>query len=306
MPDKTSRPLPSPVSLRAFEALGRLGSVRAAGDELAVSHTVISKHLRHLQETLGVVLMAQQGRRLVLTEDGRRYHQDIASAFAQMRRATRALRAKRPSKLNIWCTPGIVGNRLLSRLPELTGPPRDWDINLQPTLARPDLAGGEADALITYAEGQERDERIQVEELVRPRVFPVASPAFLAGRAQMSIEDIAHSALIHEESTEQWANWLALAGLREIPSLHGQQLWHAHIAIEGARLGQGIAIANDKLVEDELRSGALVEVGSSNIYMGSYRLLALRKRWTEPTISVLRQWLREAFRADPARPSVAG
>jgi molybdenum-dependent DNA-binding transcriptional regulator ModE len=91
--------LPSLTALKAFEAVGRLGSVRAAGDELAVSHTVISRHLRHLQESLDIALMVPRGRALVLTDEGRSYHQEVCKAFAILKRATSLARVLRPAHL---------------------------------------------------------------------------------------------------------------------------------------------------------------------------------------------------------------
>ena len=44
-----------------------------------------------------------------------------------------------------------------------------------------------------------------------------------------------------------------------MPPLRGPRLWHAHLAIEAARLGQGIALANRFLVEEDLTADRLVE-----------------------------------------------
>lgn len=87
-----------------------------------------------------------------------------------------------------------------------------------------------------------------------------------------------------------------MAGLSGKPTLGGQRLWHAHLAIDAARLGQGIALANELLVEDELRSGALVEIMTTEVFMGSYQLVTRDDRWNEPAIAVLRHWLGEALK----------
>ncbi|WP_456775829.1 LysR substrate-binding domain-containing protein [Bradyrhizobium sp. USDA 4369] len=288
--------LPSLIALRAFEAVGRKGSVRAAGDELAVSHTVVSRHLQNLQRSLGVALVRAEGRGIALTNAGRTLHAEVSQAFDIIARATTQVRpASRPT-LNIWCIPGLANRRLLLRLPELTGPPRNWDINLQPTLSHPDLERGEADAEIVYADMPAAKSGMLAEELVRPRVFPVASPAFLARfPALTSLGALARASLIHEESTEQWERWFKLAGLHEPLTLRGQRLWHAHLAIEAARFGQGVALANDVLVADDVRSGALVEVLPSAVHMGAYQLIALRERWDEPAIVALRAWLKKVL-----------
>src|ERR1700744_5024781 len=198
-----SRPrFPSLIALRACEAVGRPGSVRAAGDELAVSHTVVSRHLQNLQRSLGVALLRSEGRGVALTAAGQQYHVQVSQAFDIIARANTMVRPIARPTLNIWSIPGIANRRLLSRLPELTGPPRNWDINLQPTLSHPDLLRGEADAEIVYADAVDIKGPLMAEALVRPRVFPVASPAYLARYpAITSLDELAKASLIHEEST---------------------------------------------------------------------------------------------------------
>lgn len=296
-----SRPrVPSFVALRALEAVGRTGSIRAAGNELAVSHTVISRHIQNLQECLGVTLIRAQGRGVILTERGVFLHEQLSQAFDIIARATIAVRPSSRTTLNIWCIPGIANRRLLQRLPELTNSPSGWEINLQPTLSHPDLSRGDADAEIVYADVITTHVDFASEPLVRPRVFPVASPSYLARHSAIaSLQDLASIALIHEESTEQWERWFRLAGLIDLPPLRGQRLWHAHLAIEAARLGQGVAIANEVLVEDELRTGVLVEILSTSVYMGTYQLVALTERWSDPAIVALRNWLQNVLANTP-------
>ena len=288
--------LPSLIALRAFETVGRTGSVRAAGDELAVSHTVVSRHLQNLQRNLGVALVRAEGRGIALTQAGQLFHAQITQAFDIIARATTMVRPVARPPLNIWCIPGIANRRLLLRLPELTGPPRNWDIKLQPTLLRPDLPHGEADAEIVYADTIDTRGALMAEALMRPRVFPVASPAYLARYPEVAtLPELAKAALIHEESTEQWERWFALAGEPDPAPLRGQRLWHAHLAIEAARFGQGVALANQVLVDDDLRGGTLVEVIPSSIYMDSYQLVALKERWDDPAIVALRLWLKKVL-----------
>lgn len=294
----TKQRLPPLIALRAFEAVGRLGSVRAAGGDLGVSHTVVSRHVQNLQKDLNVKLLREEGRGLALTETGLAFHAQIAQAFELMSRATEGIRRSSRSIVRIWCTPGVAHRRLLSRLPELTGSPRNWEVNIQPTLAHPDLARAEADAEIVFTDVEEAKDELKAEVLVRPRVFPVASPACLARYpALKTLTDLSMIPLIHEESNEQWEHWFVAAGHANHPPLRGQRLWHAHLAIEASRLGQGIALANDVLVEDDLRSGALVEVFDTRVYMGAYQLIALRERWSDPMIVALRLWSKQALNA---------
>src|SRR5207247_2568836 len=88
-------------------------------------------------------LIRAEGRGIALTNAGRMLHAEVSQAFDIIARATTQVRPAARPTLNIWCIPGLANRRLLLRLPELTGPPRNWDINLQPTLSHPDLERGE-------------------------------------------------------------------------------------------------------------------------------------------------------------------
>jgi DNA-binding transcriptional LysR family regulator len=273
--------------------VGRTGSIRAAGVELSVSHTVVSRHIKNLQEDLGVMLVRPEGRGVSLTEKGRELLLRLSQSFDEIECAVAAARPHTKTAVRIWCVPGIANRRLITRLHELTEPPKNWEVTIHPTLQRPDLLRREADAEIVYFSDALPDlKRIKYEVLSRPRFFPVASPGFLARyRDLRSPHDLVKSQLIHEESTAQWASWLKAAGVNS-EELQGQRLWHAHLAIEAARLGHGLALANELLVYDELKDGRLVEPFPSEIYLGSYAFITSRDRWSEPTIDALREWLK--------------
>lgn len=284
--------LPPLIALRAFDAVGRAGSLRAAGEELAVSHTVISRHIRNLEARLGVTLLRPKGRGVVLTDEGMRYHAQIRQAFDQIARATSDLKRGQKRGLEIWCIPGLATLRLMPSLPDLETLIPDCEITLRPTLARPQLLRGEADVEIAYLDEVQLPSGLRAERLVAPRVFPVASPALLARHhADQTIAAALALPLVHEESTTQWEAWLRRAGVDALPGLHGPHLWHAHLTVEAARLGQGVAIANEVLVADDLASGRLVEIGQTAIELGAYYFIAPRSRWDDSDVAKLRDWL---------------
>lgn len=49
--------LPPFAALRAFEMVGRVGGIRRAASLLAIDHTVVSRHVRALEEWVGVPLV---------------------------------------------------------------------------------------------------------------------------------------------------------------------------------------------------------------------------------------------------------
>jgi DNA-binding transcriptional LysR family regulator len=141
--------------------------------------------------------------------------------------------------------------------------------------------------------------------------MPVAS-AVLANRQERRSEDIEllfELPWIHELSSDEWRSWLEAARLpvdaRVQQRLEGVRLWHAHLAIGAAQLGQGVALANQLLVEEDLAERRLIEIGRTDVRLGTY-VLAMRAEVREaPEMVALLDWLRRAVklrRPDRRRP----
>ena len=104
--------LPSVTSLLALEAVERLGSATLAAAELSVTHSAISRQLKHLEEQIGVALFQRSGRALTLTPAGRDYAdstrgylQDLAPAQVASRPIGNAVKpdpGANPSGANLY------------------------------------------------------------------------------------------------------------------------------------------------------------------------------------------------------------
>lgn len=67
--------------LRVFEASARLGSFARAAEELHIAQPTASVQLRKLSETIGLPLFEQVGKRIYLTEAGKRVHAGCTDVF---------------------------------------------------------------------------------------------------------------------------------------------------------------------------------------------------------------------------------
>lgn len=288
--------LPSLNALRAFEAVGRTGSIKAASDELSVSPTVVSRHISKLQLELNVALVAAHGRGLLLTAAGEAFHARVSRAFDILRQANEDVRPVSRRSLTIWCMPGIANQRLIARLPVLMSSLPNYDVALLPTLARADFTRGEADAEIVHMNMMISRPKVRTELIAAPKIHAVASPAFRSRHpAVTQPSDFLQLPLIHEASTLYWEQWFENAGVTDLPLLRGPCLWHAHLTIEAARQGQGVALANTLLVEEDLAAGRLVDLSPHPVSLGGYYFVAVAKRWGDPELVVLRRWLKDSF-----------
>jgi DNA-binding transcriptional LysR family regulator len=77
--------------LHLFAAAARLGSLRRAAEELHMAQPTASVQLRKLSETIGVPLFEQIGKRLHLTDAGRRLQQSCDEVFTAFERYEAAL-----------------------------------------------------------------------------------------------------------------------------------------------------------------------------------------------------------------------
>jgi LysR family glycine cleavage system transcriptional activator len=62
--------LPPLNPLRAFEAVGRLHSIRRAAEELSVTPGAVSRQVQSLESHLGTPLFRREPREIVLTAEG--------------------------------------------------------------------------------------------------------------------------------------------------------------------------------------------------------------------------------------------
>ena len=283
--------LPSLVALRAFEAVARRKSIRRAAEELAIDHTVVSRHLRALQLSLAVQLVSTSRRGVQLTPLGEQYAARLSIAFSDIASATAKLEVDRRTKsFRVWVSPAFAMYRLVPGLPEVHSLFPQLDVELRSTVDIPNFARMEADAAIIY--GEARESGTQHVPLSHPRVFPVASPGWVRKHKLVETpEQLLGSTLIHTESSSEWEDWFQKCGVRIASPLPGPRLWNMYLATEAAKLGQGIALANETVVKGEIGAGTLVEICQSAIKFHRYLLVASQSRWEDPEIKAFRDWI---------------
>lgn len=220
--------LPPLIMLRAFEAAGRTGSMRKAASDIGISHTVVSRHVQGLESWIGWKLLDAGPRGVTLTPEGRSLHDATSVAFQSIANISAQLRAKAGTdELHIWCFPGLATRWLIPRLDEIREVVSSGEVLIRATDRMPDFVRGEADIMIGFGDGNRAPGRVF--PLLRPRMFPVASPGWVARYGMPgSVEELTRLPLIHEESYAQWTSWLTQAGVRLDRPLTGPRLWDAN------------------------------------------------------------------------------
>ncbi len=288
--------------LKAFEAFGRAGGIRRAAGDLGLDHAVVSRHLRALEDWLGVSLFERDAGRVALTVAGKAYHAQVSQTLLELSHATdELLHPLERRSVQIWGVPGLTTQWLAGVLAEFQQANPHCQLELRPTDTPADLLARDADVDIRFygdAWPPEAGGRgLKTCELSRPPVMAVCSPDL--ARRIGSIKDLRQLlayTLIHEEHDEQWRAWF-LAKSVSIPGpIPGPRMWHAHLAIAAAVSGMGIALANRFLVDRELMAGSLVRLvlpDGSDPVIGSYRFVTRVDDWSTPIVARLRQFIRK-------------
>ncbi|RKF22449.1 LysR family transcriptional regulator [Altericroceibacterium spongiae] len=298
--------LPPFAALKAFEAFGRYGGVRRTASALGVSHAIVSRHLRTLEEWLGIMLVDRA--RGELTPAGLAYHAQIGSAFDQLCSATESARGRKDGRLDLWCAPGFAYLWLTARLPQFSQTYRGSTVDLRPSDSPPDLNRREAHADIRWwrkdmAEPDNPPAGVRRELIVSPRVFPVARPdaSWLTGQLVEHPKDLRDLPLAFEDNDLEWRGWFdAQQGCSISLPEPTARLWQAHMTLSFALEGHGIALTNFFLAGDYLAKGQLIEIGGSlpdfhPAYLGGYYLSAREELWDLWPLKHFRQWLTECL-----------
>lgn len=269
--------------------------MRKAASDIGISHTVISRHIQNLEAWIGWKLLAAGPRGVTLTPEGHSLYATTAAAFQSIANVSAQLRSKAGSdELHIWCAPGLATRWLIPRLAEIREAISSGEVLLRAVDRMPEFTRGEADLMIGF--GDFDNLPVRSIPLAQPRMFPVASPAWLAKNGMpASLQDLTRMPLIHEESYAQWSRWFQLAGVNINGVLTGPRLWDASLGFDAALAGQGVALTSNLMVAREIEEGRLVELFETDIRVGGYFLLTPGSNWQDERIVRFKNWIEQAI-----------
>lgn len=295
------RRLPSLNALKAFEAAARQESFTKAAEELCVTQGAVSQQVKGLEAELGVRLFRRERQRLVITDAGRSYLEVVRDAFDRLGMGTeRLLQRQKSGTLTVTTSPNFAAKWLVHRLGRFSEAHPEIDLRISASMQHVDFAREDIDLALRHGDGQWPG--MHVTRLCTEQLFPVCSPKLLSGRGALrSPRDIRHHTLLHTNSTDGWAGWLAGVGVDGVDINHGIVFNQASMAIDAAVDGQGIALARTALASWDLISGRLVRPFPQALEAPyAFWIVCLKPAADLPKVSTFRDWLlKEA--ADDAR-----
>lgn len=295
----------------AFEAVARHGSFTRAARELCVTQSAVSHRVRSLEAQLGTTLLIRTTRSVRLTDDGETLAAGVRRGLEAIEDALSAMHARRgPETLAVSCSPSFAIRWLVRHLPDFRRLEPSLAIRLaaEDRLVEPGREG--IDVCIRFGAGHYPG--FVVERLTHETVTVVASPAYLEAHPLRRLSELSRHALLHHEVLRDHpgrVHWPRYAeGVRGVEAEIGARFSHAHMALEAALAGQGVALGRSTLVADDLEAGRLRAPLRRRIDSGlAYWFVTTHAGARDEGIQRFRAWLHAALPAPRANhPSSAG
>jgi DNA-binding transcriptional LysR family regulator len=248
--------------MRTFIRVAERGSLSAVARESGVGQSTITRHLRELEEAVGVPLLSRTTRRVTMTDEGRRYYANAVQILRLVEQAgdeARGTRGASAGTIRISCTAafGVLHvSRLIfafqDRYPDIA-------VDLSLTDERVDLVQEGVDVALRL--GPLTDSSMKLRSLGQSRRLLVAAPDYLAARGRPTVPQDLSSHEGIRMSNIAGSDILALQGRggerHAVPFAGRFRVDHGLAAREALVAGRGVAPAHHWLVDDLLAAGRL-------------------------------------------------
>ncbi|MEM6266373.1 MAG: LysR substrate-binding domain-containing protein [Pseudomonadota bacterium] len=248
-----ARRLPPLRALEAFMRTVRLGSARAAAEEIGLSPSALSRRITNLEEFVGKKLFTRARQSMQLTDEGQAFYEAVNPHMEALARAVES-QSDNVSllRLRLGVLPLFGSQRLFPRLGELRKrhPLLHIDIDTGPHLE--DRVGDTLDAAIILSRGPASG--LHAVRLDHNLVHAICSKDVAkAVGSEVSNESLAKQTfLIHNELPESFVAWKAAHKLEDMEPAAIDHYDSGQLMLEAAAQGLGIAIMHD----DHMRRAA--------------------------------------------------
>ena len=283
------------AGLRAIEAVGRLGSLRAAAEEIGVTAGAVSQQIQKTEQQIGRALFDRRPRGLVLTAHGAEVMRHLTAGMAELAAAVALAGRSRQDTLTVSVPPVFAGKWLVWRLTDFNRSHPDIRVRVDASVELVDPNISDVDLCIRIGRGGWPD--VDAERLIDHRVFPVCSPG-LAGRLRR-IGDLRRVPIVRDAGAMfGWDVWLGPNGHDDSLLGDGPVFSDASLCLDAAVAGQGVFLAWETLAVDALAAGRLAAPFPGRYPTGlSYWSVVGRRMAKSPGVRDFERWLRRQLDA---------
>jgi len=271
--------------LRAFEIVARLGSVRAAAAELALTHGAVSRRVSKLSADLSLRLLEANGRGVRVTADGEKLAAAAGKAFRLITDALAEIRSdSTPTPIILSCERSLAMRWLIPRLSGFQDRYPDVEVHLSTGGGALDFARDRVTLAIRRLDFPV-DPDWSISTLMPERVGPVMLPSL-----RKRFESGDYVALGSRTRPSAWGAWLDEHKGAPRPRTT-RLLDHHFLMAEAALGGLGVALAPQAIVADDVAKGRLAAPLGFDRDGTGYGLIHPKSITASAGFSALRDWL---------------
>ena len=277
--------------LRALEAVGRLGSLQTAADELGVTIGAVSQQIIKAEAQLGRKLFERTSRGMVATEAGLPVLALLGEGFNMLSRAVSVAQRQDDTILTVSIAPIFASRWLVHRLDRFAaGYP---DIRLRMDATTQIIDPGSSDVDIAIRVGAGKWPGVKAELLLAQEIFPVCAPA-LAGRLTAPADILALPAVIDDRAMFTWETWLREVGLSGAAMEERHIFNDASLCLDAVIAGQGVMLAWQTMASYALEHGQLVDPFGIRVRTGFGHYFVTPEGVREPRkVTAFKRWIRD-------------
>ena len=273
----------------------RLGSARAAAEELGLSPSALSRRIANLEEFVGKKLFTRARQAMQLTDEGHAFYEAVAPQFEALARAVESQSDNMSLlRLHLGVLPLFGSQRLFPHLGELRRLHPLLHIDIDTGAHLEGRVGDTLDAAIILSQGPEKG--LHAIRLDENKVHAITSRELAANLSNTpnEAELSKQTFLIHNELPESFTAWKEEIGLRDLDPIAIDHYDSGQLMLEAAAQGLGIAIMHDdhrrRAADPRLVDLFDIEVDSPYSYWFVCKPTALEER----PVRLFHDWLVKA------------
>ena len=279
-------------ALAAFESAARHQNFAHAAEELHLTASAVSHHVRKLEARLGVALFQRHARGVSLTTEGRQLADAAGIAITDIDSVMHELRARRDDRQVVRVTTlhSLVWAWLMPRLPAFSAAHPEIRLHIDTEVALTRFDDGRPDIGIRHGPGHWPG--LAARHLMDESIFPVAAPGLAEIGSVRSPADIASLPLIADHAHQGWHDWFRSAGCTGVRAVEHHVFSDSTDTLEAAAHGLGAALARERIVEPWLAAGRLRRLPGPEM-PGRYAYYVIRPahRRLRPAARTFVNWL---------------
>ena len=294
------RRLPSLAAIEAFVQVARLGSIKAAAEELSLSSPALSRRIQTLEAFVGRPLFDRGHQSIRLNESGAELMELVVDPIGALGDAIETMTSRdHVMRLRLGVPSLFASQRLIPHIPELRKAHPTLHIDLDTAAHSLTRLGDGLDCAIALAESL--DPALYGVRIYRDNIYTVGARRLVQGpHAITRPEQVGEmTVMIHRELGDTFSAWRDAVGLPNLEPAAIDYYDSGQLMLEAAAQGLGIAFLHQNLLSDYgderlVRMFADVEVRSPYSYWFACRPRALDLQ----PVRLFRDWLVTLYQSD--------